>query len=406
MGHARTLQHSDMLEYTALTQFDLESRPCGVAPQVQSTAQVQAMDTRRLTMLSVSSLRLHSENPRLPETLAGASQETLLKHLHENAVLDELAISFVDNGFFAHEPLIVSQPDEDGNRTVFEGNRRLATLKILLGLDIAEALEIAFSFESMPTVEQLNRLWEVPCFIVKDLEEVHRFLGFRHIGGIKTWSAEAKARYLVAEVLRAHKRDSKKNPFTMVGRAVGSNAQGVRNPYIAMKILIRGREQFGIDTTAIQQYRFGVWNRAMNSPALRSYIGFGDARTFQDVEIGLNALSGSHLQEVLKDMRPGGSGQRAVLADSRDVTIYSAVLQDDRAHEVLRRYDDLALARQIVEQAGIPQRIRQIGQSVEILNRLVERQGAPSEALPPARELAALARSLSALVEAAVDEYG
>ena len=273
-------------------------------------------------------------------------------------------------------------------------------------LRLAQTLEIAFSIESMPTAEQLNQLREVPCLIVEDPEDVHRFLGFRHIGGIKTWSAEAKARYLVAEVNRTHKREPTKNPFTIVGRAVGSNAQGVRNPYIAMKILIRGREQFGIETTVIQHHRFGVWNRAMNSPALRSYIGFGDARNFQEVESALERLFENPLREVLGDMTPREAGQRAVLADSRDVTIYSAVLQDDRAHEVLRKYDDLTLARQIVEQGSIPQRIRQIVQSVEVLNRHVERQGAPSEARQPARELAALARSLSVLVEAAVDDDG
>ena len=360
------------------------------------------MVTHRLTMISVQRLRLDHRNPRLPETLQGASQEILLEYLYENAALDELAMSFVDNGFFAHEPLIVSQPDGHGNQIVFEGNRRLATLKILLGFDVATSQEIGFSIESTPTTEQLNQLREVPCFIVRDQEDVHRFLGFRHIGGIKTWSAEAKARYLVAEVRRAYEGDPENNPFTVVGRSVGSNALGVRNPYIAMRILTTGREQFGIDVTAVQQYRFGVWNRAMNSPALRKYIGFGDARTFQEVETRLEELSGDRLREVLKDMTPGEAGRRAVLADSRDVTIYAAVLQDDRAHEVLRRYEDLTLARQIVEQASIPQRIRQISQSVEILNREVERQGAPIEALPPANELAALARSLFVLVEAYV----
>ena len=250
----------------------------------------------------------------------------------------------------------------------------------------------------MPTEDQLGQLREVPCFVVADAEDVHRFLGFRHIGGIKTWSAEAKARYLLAEVYRAHEQFPEKNPFTVVGRAVGSNAQGVRNPYMAMKILTRGREQFGIEVTAIQQHRFGVWNRAMNSPELRKYIGFGDARTFEEVENALENLSENHLREVLRDMTPE-SGQRAVLTDSRDVTIYAAVLQNERAHETLRKYGDLALARQIVEQAEMPQRIKQIGRLVEVLNREVERQGAPSEARAPASELAALARSLLALVE-------
>ena len=233
------------------------------------------MDTRQSIVISVQKLRLDPENPRLPEHLHGADQEELLKYLHANAALGELATSFVDNGFFVHEPLIVSQPDETGTHSVLEGNRRLAALTILLQLDVAETLGLAFSLDPQPTPEQISELRGAPCFVVEHPEDVHRFLGFRHIGGIKTWSAEAKARYLLAEVRRAHEQNPEKNPFTAVGRAVGSNAQGVRNPYIAMSILIRGREQFGIDISSDSaSYRFGVWNRAMNSPDLRNYIGF------------------------------------------------------------------------------------------------------------------------------------
>lgn len=359
------------------------------------------MVTSQSTIVSVARLQLDPKNPRLPESLHGASQEELLKYLYLNGTLDELATSFIDNGFFAHEPLIVSAADTDGNHTVFEGNRRLAALKILLGLDTALAAGIAFSLDPVPTANQLDQLQAVPCFPVNDPEDVHRFLGFRHIGGIKTWSAEAKARYLLAEVRRAYNQNPDKNPFVVVGRAVGSNAQGVRNPYIAIRILIQGREQFGIEVTTVQQYRFGVWNRAMNSPDLRNYIGFGSASTYEDVEKGLEGLSENRLREVLGDLTPKSS-QRAVLTDSRDVTIYAAVLQNEHAHEVLRQYDDLALARQIVEQAEIPQRIKQIGLSIENLNREIQRQGAPEEALGPARELVLLARALSVLVEEAV----
>ncbi|MXV80992.1 MAG: hypothetical protein F4X58_06585 [Chloroflexi bacterium] len=308
-------------------------------------------------------------------------------------------MSFVDNGYFAHEPLIVTAPDEEGIRTVIEGNRRLATLTILLGLDAApDDAGFAMALPSSPT--ELESLKLVPCYEVEDQALVHRFLGFRHIGGIKTWSAEAKARYLLREVDRVHKDQPEDDAFRIVGRLVGSNAQGVRNPYIAMKILIYAREQFGIDVSFVQGRRFGVLNRAMNSPDLRRYIGFGDARTFDEIQNAVEGLDRDNLSEVLRDMSPTPDGGRAVLSDSRNVTIYSQVLASSQAHKILREYNNLDLARRVVEQASIPDRIAQIGQSVEALNREVERQGAPSEATDPARELASLARALLALIEA------
>ena len=360
------------------------------------------MATDRTPMIEVRNLRLDSSNPRLPEHLHGAKQTELLTYLYENAALDEIATSFVDNGFFVHEPLIVSLADGDGVHDVLEGNRRLAALTVLFRLEAAEALDIAFSIDPAPTREQLERLRRVPCVVVEKKEDVRRFLGFRHIGGIKTWSAEAKARYLLEEVRLAHDQDPNKNPFTVVGRVVGNNALGVRNPYIALRILVHGRETFGIDITAIQRHRFGVWNRAMNSPDLRAYIGFGDARTFHEIERALGDLKEDQLREVLKDMTPQGGRRQAVLSDSRDVTIYALVLQNDTAHQVLREYDDLSLARQIVEQASVPRRIRQTGQSIDILIREISRHGASQEALQPAIELFRLAQTLHDLIDARV----
>ena len=354
--------------------------------------------------VAVQDLRLDVSNPRLPEHLRGADQSQLLVHLHATAALDELAKSFVDNGFFPHEPLIVSQPDDGGKHDVLEGNRRLAALTILHGLPAAEEASGAqITLDPPPTSEQLADLRRVPCVVVEEREDVRGFIGFRHIGGIKAWGAEAKARYLLAEVRRTRARDPQENPFAAVARAVGSNAQGVRNPYIAMRILIHGREHFGIDVTAIQRSRFGVWNRAMNSPDLRSYIGFGTARTFDEIETALEDLREGPLREVLGDMTPAAGSTRAVLGDSRDVTIYAQVLQNERAHEILRRYDDLGLARQVVEQASVPQRIRQVVQSIDILMQEISRQGAPQDALEPARELAQLAQSLRDLVNARIN---
>ena len=138
----------------------------------------------------------------------------------------------------------------------------------------------------------------------------------------------------------------------------------------------------------------------MNSPDLRSYIGFGNASTFDEIEAALRSLREGPLHEVLGDMTPTAGSRRAVLGDSRDVTIYAQVLQNKRAHEILRQYDDLDLARQIVDQASVPQRIRQVVRSIDILMQEISRQGTPQDALEPARELAQLAQSLRELVNA------
>src|SRR5262245_30360746 len=136
--------------------------------------------------IEVDKLHLDPQNPRLPEELQGAEQARLLRYLYDNGALEELIRSFADNGFFRHEPLIaVADDDEPGSYVVLEGNRRLSALKILLGDRAAKEEGLEPKLDEQPSDERLDELRVVPCYLVADPVDVHQFLGFRHIGGIK-----------------------------------------------------------------------------------------------------------------------------------------------------------------------------------------------------------------------------
>lgn len=344
--------------------------------------------------LRVEELRLDPENPRLPELLVGGSQPEILNWLFDAGVLDELAASMVTNGFFRHEPLIVLRPEEgfDGY-VVLEGNRRFASLAILFQLEPAAEAELSFDFEVTPTSEQMEGLREVPTFIVETRDEVRKFLGFRHIGGTKTWSPEAKARYLDEEVRRAVAEGSK-NPFRDVGRRVGSTAVGVRGSYIALQVLRSARENFGLDVRYVLQDRFGVWNRMMNSADIRKYIGFTDARTVGEVDSAAANLNGEALAEVISDLTPLPGQRKSVLADSRDVTAYAAVLRNPRARETLRVYADLSLARQVVERASLAGKVRSLARSTDLLVQEIGLGEITHDVLDATAALASAARTL------------
>lgn len=347
------------------------------------------------TEIRYDELRLDAQNPRLPEELQGRSQPEILEYLSANAGLEELARSYVNNGFFQHEHLIVT-PD-DGEYVVLEGNRRLAALKILLEDDDAQEADLAFTLD-----EQLNKgdredLLVLPVFVVDSREEVRKYLGFRHIGGIKTWSAEAKARYLADEVELVKDLES---PFLDVARRVGSNVQGVRHAYIAISTLRYARDEFGIDTAAIQHRRFGVWIRAMNSPDLRDYIGLGDPRSYEQAREALGGLKKECLSEVLTDLAPTKGRSRPLLADSRDVTVYAQALQNEQAHAALREYDDFELARQIVEEAGLEERLTSLRRAIELaMNEITHAKELDGAVVEAARDLAQVASALQAVAD-------
>ncbi|WP_100809624.1 ParB N-terminal domain-containing protein [Microbacterium sp. BR1] len=176
-------------------------------------------DRASLIYLRVDELTLDTRNPRLV-TAAAPSQKSLLRQLYEQESLDELAQSFVDNGYFAEEPLVVVK--ENGEWVVVEGNRRLATLKLLLD----ESLRADLKVDGWPelSIAQRDRIVEVPCVKYDNREEVFPFLGFRHITGAKKWAPFQKARFIAQLIDAGRSLDE-------VEDLIGDNSQTVKKLY-------------------------------------------------------------------------------------------------------------------------------------------------------------------------------
>lgn len=366
----------------------------------ETVSGVAIQPPKSIVRLPVSSLHLDPENPRLPEDLLGSSEAEMLTWLEESSTLEELASSMIENGFFDHEPLIVRTTEDANEYIVVEGNRRFSTIQILLQTDAARSADLEFDFDIKPTSSQLDALREVPCVIVSSDEEVRKFLGYRHIGGIKTWSAEAKARYLETEIENAAAAGSA-NPFKEVGKRVGTNALGVRGPYLALKTLKVARDELELATTAkiVLRERFGVWNRLLNSAEVRSFIGLGDALDYATIRDRLSQLNRENLAIVLDDMVPPTGSRIALLQDSRDVTTYGRVLAHDAARETLLASRDLDLAAQVADGSTLPQKLRNIIKSLELLVRNIDSYEIGAEEVETAVSVFNTARSLNALVK-------
>lgn len=334
--------------------------------------------------LAVSDLLLDPDNPRLPEDIQGADQSELLEYLNNEASLDELVRSLNDNGFFDHEPLIAYRDAELDGYVVLEGNRRLAALKIVLGSAEARDLGLTPLLDAPPTKERLDDLRQVPVYVVDDRDDVHRYLGFRHIGGIKTWSAEAKARYLLDESDKAAARDES-SPFLVVARRVGTNTQSVRNSYTALALLRFARDEYSIPTTYVAQNRFGVWLRCMSAQNVRHYIGLNGARSYEATREEIEQVDEQGLREVVEDLTPQAGEKRPLLNDSRDVTAYGRILQHETARTVMREYRNLSVAKQIVDLADLHVRILSLRDQVDIATDEARRAD-PSKDLTNAAE--------------------
>ena len=207
---------------------------------------------RPLVDVPVERLDLDAANPRLPKDLRDKGQTEVIAILKRYFSLEELAYSMSENGYFDEEPLVAVAIDlphkfakldslalthnhdyieylgKEARFTVVEGNRRLATAKLLLSDELRAQLKI----RGWPSISRDVRedLSVLPVIVYKDRAEVLRYMGVRHITGIKKWESFSKALY-IAEVIDGGIDINK------IQKEVGDTSASVRKLYLAYRLV-------------------------------------------------------------------------------------------------------------------------------------------------------------------------
>lgn len=321
----------------------------------------------RVSMKPFRELKLDQKNPRLPEVQQknAITQADLMKFFYMNYSLEELAQSYVANGFFPTEPLLILDDD-----TVIEGNRRLAALKYLFHDEDAQEAglsEYQMSTEMLPAVRE--SLTQIPVITVEDRDKVVAYLGYKHINGAKQWSADAKARFVTSRVKEIATNDQE-NAFKLVAKEIGSTLPSVRNKYIHYSLLEYARDSLHLYKTAtfVLINRFGVWERLANSSTVFTYIGFNPkSSSYSDINSAIQDVDRSHFSSLLADLSPSGEfdGNQPLLSDSRKATAYARILTKPQAIKQLRESGDFETALMIVEGSPINPLLRK---ALKLLN--------------------------------------
>lgn len=268
-------------------------------------------------LLDVSLLDFDRRNPRFPPHIAEGPVEVLLERFVRDERLLEIIDSIGDSGYFPGEPLLVV-PNKR-RYTVVEGNRRLAALKLLSGE--LEAPEGRISIESAVAKAQV-RPEKVPCLVFKKEDQILRYLGFRHITGIKSWSALQKARYMQRLLEDKYKSVAQDEGLRLLARETGSRASYLGQMLTALSLYeIAERENFfklDIDTDNID---FSVLATALSYANIVEYLGLG-SRTDATVS-GLNKGALKHLFLWLFVAK---NNQKSVVGESRNLKKLAAVV--------------------------------------------------------------------------------
>ena len=182
-------------------------------------------------IIPLESLQLDSNNPRLPISKCGSSENEILKYLLTDGSLIELMLAIGENGFFAGEQLLVTP---FGNQfKVIEGNRRLSAVKLLNNPNLVDVQRTKID---KVLAETTFRPQEIPCLIFDTEEEIHKYLGFRHITGIKEWRLLEKARYLSGLRNNLYAEFTLENSSKELAKSIGSRKDYVKRILIGFEI--------------------------------------------------------------------------------------------------------------------------------------------------------------------------
>lgn len=284
-----------------------------------ATSSVEQPETRRL---AVEDLDFDKENPRFPRDIGGAPVKVLIERFIRDERLLEIVQSIGDQGFFPGEPLLVVK---NGRRyTVVEGNRRLAALKLLNGIVEPPQGRIAIE-RAIGEAEQKPS--EVQCLIFKKATSIVRYLGFRHITGIKPWNALQKARYMQRLLQDSHGNVSKAQGLKLLARETGSSSAYLGQSITALSLyeIAEADDFFGLDISP-EDIEFSLLTTALSYANINAYIGIEDP-TDND-EYGVNNKS---LANLFKWLFVAQSNQYPIVRESRQLKKLAAVVVEPDA---------------------------------------------------------------------------
>jgi hypothetical protein len=290
--------------------------------------------SQTLDYATIDELNLDPQNPRLGRHIVDQrlKQPQLLKVMGAWK-LDELALSFLENGqFWTQEALICVKELLDGKQrlVVVEGNRRLAALRNLR--DSFEKHPADSHWAAMVRGKTVPKSFfqRVPYLLAEDRDSVRSFLGFRHVTGIEEWRPAEKAEF-IAEMV-----DSGMD-YDAVRRKIGSRSDVVRQHYIAYRMLLQIQDLKTIPAENFED-RFSVMYLSLRTNGVRTYlqidISAPPAKARRPVpKQHLDALKNFALWLFGDDKR------EPLFTDSRQVDRFGKVLESNQAIEYLEHSD-------------------------------------------------------------------
>ena len=284
--------------------------------------------------ISLGDLKLDPQNPRIPKSVrdSNPSEVDLINYMLLDASLIELMLAIGQNGYFPGEQLLVVKDNKDGKYKVVEGNRRLSAVKLLSNPDLAEVQKTRIQKVLDETTERPS---EIPCLVFDDEQDIHKYLGFKHITGIKEWRLLEKSRYLYGlreslfggmNLMRASRE---------IAKMIGSRADYVRRVLVGYEVYkqIEDAGFYKIRDLNDTTFYFNYIVDSLNKNNIRSFIGVDF-----DLENPIERISQTNLSKWTHWLfEKNDQNKTRLIGNSSDLSDLNAILGNE---EALKAFDE------------------------------------------------------------------
>ena len=253
------------------------------------------------------------------------------------------------NGYLDIEPLVVMAGSEDEELVVLEGNRRLATVRLLTDPGFVNRIHdregLRFAVPQVPS-ELRPSFEELTVYRVGDRTQARPLIGFKHINGPKKWDAYAKARFAAKWF-----RESGVG-LEEIAKSIGDRHDTIKRMVSAIYVLDQASSEglFEVADRFPKKFAFSHLYTALSRSEYMEYLGLPSGWARYDprpnpvpadrmTELGrvLRWIYGSRpdgQKQVVRSQNPDIKRLGEVLGKAEALNVLEASGSLDRAHEV------------------------------------------------------------------------
>jgi hypothetical protein len=288
----------------------------------------QTMSSQKVESIDTNLIDFDPENPRFYRLNDAHSVSAVIEEMLDDESVQDLMLSIGQKGYFEGEPLLVTH--ESGRYTVIEGNRRLAAVKLLNGqvLPPSNRKNSIANIKAEVIVPPPNNL---PCLVYENRRDVLRYLGYRHITGIKEWDSLSKAKYLAQLREEFYAELDERDQMRALSKDIGSRADYVAQLLTALNLYIKAENEkfFGLPIVA-NDVEFSLITTALYYSDIADWLGLESRK-----DISMPALKEDNLKRAFSWLFAKDQQGNTILGESRRLKELAAVVQSSEAIEIL-----------------------------------------------------------------------